>query len=147
MERFISGCSEPSVIWRPAVDRWSILEITAHLADAELLASTRIRRIITQDRPNLFGYKQEWWAQKLGYWRQRIGTVSARFVFLRRENAELLESIADDVWQFKGWHDEDGELSLRQLIEGYVAHTAKHLSQMRAVAGEFTRQTTMRTER
>jgi hypothetical protein len=111
------------------------------------LASTRIRRVITQDRANLFGYKQEWWAQKLGYWRQKIETVSTRFVFLRRENAELLKIIADDIWQFKGRHDEDGELSLRQLIEGYIAHTAKHLNQMRAVAGEFTRQTTMRTER
>lgn len=147
LEQFISGCSEPAAIWRPAVDRWSILEIAAHLADAELLASARIRRIITQDRPNLFGYEQERWAQKLCYWRQKIGTVSARFVLLRRENAELVESIADDIWQFKGRHDEDGELSLRQLIEGYIAHTAKHLDQMRAVAGEFTRQTTMRTER
>ncbi|MGH9833052.1 MAG: DinB family protein [Blastocatellia bacterium] len=147
LEQFISDCSEPVAIWRPAEDRWSILEIAAHLADAELLASARIRRIITQDRANLFGYKQEWWAQKLGYRRQRIETVSTRFVFLRRENAELIESIADEVWQFKGRHDEDGELSLRQLIEGYIAHTAKHLNQMRAVAGEFTRQSTMRTER
>jgi hypothetical protein len=59
MEEILSNCPAAAVVWPPAVGRWSILEIAAHLADAELLASARIRRIITQDRPEIYGYKQE----------------------------------------------------------------------------------------
>jgi len=137
MEELLSGCSLASVLWSPGPGRWSILEVTAHLADAELLASARIRRIITQDLPEMRGYQQELWARSLAYGRQKIETVSARFIGLRRENVWLLEMISDDVWRLKGRHDEYGELSLRELIEDYVTHTGKHLEQIRSAAAEF----------
>ena len=139
MEGFLSNCPADAVVRPPAVGRWSILEIAAHLADAELLASTRIRRIITQDRPEMRGYKQELWAQSLAYGQQKIEAMSARFVVLRRENAALLEMIGEEVWRLKGRHDEYGELSLRELIEDYITHTAKHLDQMRAAAVAYTK--------
>ncbi len=137
MGKILSNCTVAAVAWPPGAGRWSILEITAHLADAELLASARIRRIITQDRPEMRGYRQELWAQTLVYGRLKIETVSARFIALRRENAELLEMIGDDVWRLKGRHDEYGFLSLSELIEDYITHTAKHLDQMRSAAAEF----------
>jgi hypothetical protein len=134
MDMFLSNCPPAAVVWSPGFDRWSILEIAAHLADAELLAAARIRRIITQDRPELHGYKQELWAQSLAYRLQKIDVVSARFALLRRENASLLEMAGEEVWRLKGRHDEYGELSLRELIEDYISHTAKHLGQMRSAA-------------
>ena len=134
MNELLSNCPAPAVVWPPGFGRWSILEITGHLDDAELLASARIRRIITQDRPELRGYKQELWARSLAYGRQRIETVSARFIVLRRENAGLLEMMGPEIWRLKGRHDEYGELSLRELIEDYITHTAKHLGQMRSAA-------------
>jgi hypothetical protein len=134
MDKFLSNCPPPAVAWAPGFGRWSILEIAAHLADAELLASARIRRIITQDRPELHGYKQELWAQSLAYRLQKIDVVSARFALLRRENASLLEMAGEEVWRLKGRHDEYGELSLRELIEDYISHTTKHLGQMRSAA-------------
>jgi hypothetical protein len=134
MNELLSNCPAAAVVRPPGLNRWSILEIVAHLADAELLASARIRRIITQDRPGMHGYQQELWAQGLAYRRQKIETVSARFSVLRRENASLLEMIGEEVWRLKGRHDEYGELSLRELIEDYITHTAKHLDQMRSAA-------------
>ena len=139
MEEFLSNCPAAAVVWPPAVGRWSILEIVAHLADAELLASARIRPIITQDRPEMLGYKQELWAQSLAYRLQKIEAVSSRFVVLRRENVTLLEMIGEEVWRLKGRHDEYGELSLRELIEDYFTHTAKHLDQMRAAAVAYSK--------
>jgi hypothetical protein len=43
MEELLSKCPTAAVDWSPDVDRWSILEIAAHLADAELLASAPIQ--------------------------------------------------------------------------------------------------------
>ena len=85
------------------------------------------------------GYKQELWAQSLAYGQQKIEAMSARFVVLRRENAALLEMIGEEVWRLKGRHDEYGELSLRELIEDYITHTAKHLDQMRAATVAYTK--------
>jgi len=137
MEEILSSSPADAVVWTPAPGRWSILEIAAHLADAELLASARIRRVLTQDRPEMHGYKQELWAQSLMYRLQNIEVVSARFVLLRRENAALLDMIGEESWRLKGRHGEYGELSLRELIEDYITHTAKHLDQMRSAAGAY----------
>ena len=134
INELLSNCPAAAVVWPPGAARWSILEIVAHLADAELLASARIRRVITQDRPEMHGYKQELWAQSLAYRRQKIEAVSARFALLRRENSALLEMIGEEVWRLKGRHDEYGDLTLRELIEDYITHTAKHLDQMRSAA-------------
>ncbi len=138
--RLLSDSSAEVVSWRPDPSRWSLLEIAGHLADAELIASVRIRRIITQDRPNLYGYDQEKWATRLGYWRQEIEDVALIFTTLRRANANLLSQLAYQDWNLAGYHDEEGTTSLYQLIEGYIAHTSKHLNQMRALMAEFARQ-------
>jgi len=137
MEEILSNSPADAVFWPPGPGRWSILEIAAHLADAELLASARIRRVLTQDRPEMHGYRQELWAQSLNYRLQNIEAVSARFILLRRENAALLDMIGEEAWRLKGRHDEYGELSLRELIEDYITHTAKHLDQMRSAAGAY----------
>jgi len=130
LERLISKASAETIIRQPGENRWSILQITCHLADAELLASARIRRIITRDRAELRGYKQEVWADQLNYQQRRIETAVARFALLRRENTELLAGLPDSAWIQTGEHDEYGVLSLRQLIEDYLDHTAKHLEQI-----------------
>lgn len=130
LERLIFAALAETIVRQPGENRWSILQIVCHLADAELLASVRIRRIITADRAKLWGYKQEVWADRLGYQHQKIETVIARFALLRRENAELLAGLPDSTWTQTGEHNEDGVLSLMQLIEGYLVHTSKHLGQI-----------------
>jgi len=61
----------------------------------------------------------------------------ARFGVLRRANAELVSEVDEEVWNYAGQHDEYGLMTLREWIEDYAGHTAKHLDQIRAVADEF----------
>lgn len=135
LERVISAASAETIVYQPGENRWSILQVVCHLADAELLASVRIRRLITQDRTRLWGYQQEIWADRLGYQRRNIQTVLSRFTMLRRENGELLAEQPDSVWEQTAEHDLYGVLSLRQWIEDYLDHTAKHLNQIRELIG------------
>jgi hypothetical protein len=43
-----------------------------------------------------------------------------------RENASRLEMSSEETRRLKGQHDQYGELSLREPIENYITHTAKH---------------------
>lgn len=135
LERVLSAAPPETILRNPGENRWSILQVVGHLADAELLASVRIRRIITQDRTRLWGYQQEVWADRLGYQRRKLQTVLSRFALLRRENGELLADQSDGVWEQTAEHDLYGVLSLRQWIEDYLDHTAKHLNQIRELIG------------
>lgn len=83
----------------------------------------------------MWGYQQEVWADRLGYQQRKAETVLARFALLRRENAELLAELPATVWQQTGDHDLYGTLSLQQLIEDYLDHTAKHLDQIKQLLG------------
>lgn len=136
LEQLVTAFSGELVITRPEKSRWSILEIVCHLTDAELMASVRIRRIITQDRPKLWGYKQDVWADQLSYRQNKIKRVLRQFGVLRRQNSELLKHLDHESWQQTGLHDDYGELSLQKLIEDYLSHTARHLSQIKSVAAE-----------
>ena len=135
LERLIAEASADIIARKPGENRWSILQIVCHLADAELLAWARIRRLITQDRAKMWGYQQEVWADRLGYQQRKVETVLARFALLRRENAELLDGLPAAIWQQTGDHDLYGTLSLQQLIEDYLDHTAKHLDQIKQLLG------------
>ncbi len=135
LEQVVSVAPAEAIDRQPGENRWSILQITCHLADAELLASVRIRRLITQDRAKMWGYEQEVWADRLGYPKRKIETVVARFALLRHENADLLADLQDAVWEQTGDHDLYGVLSLHQLIEDYRTHTSKHLDQIKHLLG------------
>lgn len=137
LARLISEVPAEIVARQPNDNHWSVLQIVGHLADAELLAAVRLRRIIAQDRANLFGYQQEVWADRLSYQQRKLETVVARFTLLREGNADLLAGLRADCWNLTGSHNEYGVLSLRQLVEDYVDHTAKHLDQIRRTVADL----------
>ncbi len=140
LSKLVEGLSSEDAVRRPDESRWSIVEIAGHLADAELLASVRIRRILTQDRPRLSGYEQNVWADMLGYRNRKIRDVVERFVVLRKANAELVQNLENPFWEYFGQHDEYGVMTLRQWIEDYLSHTARHLDQIRGLLLDFDRQ-------
>ncbi len=50
---------------RPAPREWSVFGCLAHVADAELVMSTRYRFVLAQDEPPLIGYDQDGWVDTL----------------------------------------------------------------------------------
>ena len=50
---------------RPEPTEWSVLECIGHIVDAELVMSTRIRWIVSEDRPEIVGYDQDLWVDAL----------------------------------------------------------------------------------
>ena len=48
---------------RPAPGKWSIAEILAHLADAELVIGFRMRRILASNGTAIMAFDQDAWAE------------------------------------------------------------------------------------
>ncbi len=53
--------------WRPGEGKWSAHEVVCHAADSETNAALRIRFLVADPNPTIFGYDQERWAKNLGY--------------------------------------------------------------------------------
>src|ERR1700683_517621 len=62
LERLIKGVPASKLRKRPAPDKWSVGEILAHLAEAEIVIAWRIRSILGAPGTPIQAYDQDAWA-------------------------------------------------------------------------------------
>src|SRR5207248_1369187 len=113
--------------------KWSIAQILQHLADSEVVWAWRLRLILAQDRPQLTGYDQDVWAERLRYDEADPSEAAELFVVLRRANLRLLERTSPVDLKRTGVHVERGEESLEHLRQLYAGHDLLHLRQIERV--------------
>jgi ChrR Cupin-like domain/DinB superfamily len=111
--------------------KWSIANVLAHMADAELVTGTRIRAIVAQDEPRLLGYEQDEWVQVRDG--DSIADLLEQIWFHRRANLALIARLPADAFARKGVHGDYGTLTLRELLEKHLIHLAQHLGQIERI--------------
>ena len=67
LARFIKGATSAKLRKRPAPEKWSAAEIIAHLADAEIVVSWRVRAILGAPGISIQAYDQEAWHPREGH--------------------------------------------------------------------------------
>ena len=121
----------------PAPGKWSIRQLIAHVADAELVAAGRFRQVIAEDNPTLVPFDQNAWAARLDYARRKPKQSLETFRRLRAENYELLKELDEAAFERTGRHTERGVLSLRQMLEGFSSHSESHARQIEAIREQY----------
>ena len=116
-----------------APGKWSIRDVVQHLADSELVGGFRLRLVLAQDRPQLTGYDQDLWADRLGYHNVNLHDALEQFTVLRRANLRLWERVGPAELMRAGLHSERGEESLEHLRKLYAAHDLLHLRQLERI--------------
>jgi hypothetical protein len=119
----------------PGEGDWSIVEVVAHLADADEKAIERIVRMTGEDEPVIEGYDQVELAERRGYRRMNLSEVLDRFDRLRAERGALLGPLDAVAWQRTGRHTQEGAITLYQLTLHMCRHDAIHLAQIARVVG------------
>src|SRR3978361_2333068 len=66
--------------------KWSVRQVVQHLADSELVGGFRFRMVLAHDAPELPGYDQDLWAQRLAYQDSDLPTALDAFSFPRGLN-------------------------------------------------------------
>ena len=121
---------------RPEPKEWSVFECIAHIADAELVISGRLRFILAQDQPPLPGYDQDLWVDKLHQSHdESLDELLAWFDPLRAANLRMWnESSAADRARV-GLHSERGPESFELTFRLYAGHDLFHVSQAEKTLG------------
>jgi DinB superfamily len=140
LARLLTGATRLAIATRPAPGKWSVLEIVAHLADAELAWSWRLRNVIAAPGVALAWWDESVWAERLGYrnipWRASVGTFKA----LRLANLALLRSLPLTAWDAcYGTHPKRGRQSVRDLVSLEAAHDLNHLRQIKTLVTSESR--------
>jgi hypothetical protein len=119
---------------RTALDRsydgWSPAFVALHLADLEVSRGWRIRRVLTDDNPQLDPLDENALAERLRYDMRDIDFALETFAANRAANIELLR-LAGDAGQARTYqHPDLGQLTLRILIDHTADHDLAHLRQI-----------------
>jgi uncharacterized damage-inducible protein DinB len=133
LPRAIEGLSPRQLHLPERPGKWSIAQILQHLADSEIVGAWRMRLILAQDRPQLTGYDQDLWAERLHYEEADPRESLETFTALRRANLRLIERAAPADLKRVGVHAERGDESLEHLRRLYAGHDLLHLRQIERV--------------
>ena len=115
----------------PQRGEWSAAQVAAHLADAEMVYSVRIRMMLTDDNPTLVAYDQDAWASRLSMCDLNLAGSVERFRTLREANLRLYESLEEAEWSRVGTHEEQGLVTVSSTVESLIGHDRAHLDQIR----------------
>lgn len=116
---------------RPAANKWSSREIIHHLADSEMVAAVRVRRLLAEDHPRIVAYDQDDYARHLKYNRPHEASLEL-FRATRASTAELLGQLTETEWLREGTHSETGRYGMDTWLRLYAVHAHKHAEQIRA---------------
>jgi DinB superfamily len=129
----LKGKTGKQLMRRPAPDKWSVAEILAHLADAELAISWRLRQVLTNNAVPIQAYDQNLWATTFKYARRDPRQSLANFRALREANLALLKSVSRKLWENYGVHAERGNESVSHVVKMVAGHDLNHLQQVERI--------------
>ena len=138
IERLIKGVSTAKLRKRPAPDKWSVSEILAHLADAEIVGSFRMRLILG--------------APGTPIRRLRSGCVGGQRTLRETRSAQIARAVSrrcakrispcssrsrHEQWKHYGMHAERGQETIEHVVRMFAGHDINHLQQVeRILAGK-----------
>jgi hypothetical protein len=134
LAKAIRGLTPKQLRSRPAPDKWSIAEIMAHLADAEIVASWRMRAIIGANGMTIQPFDQDVWASVFEYGKRDPKQSLETFRVLRENNLAMLKSIPKETWENYGMHLERGKESVAHLTRMFAGHDTNHVKQVEGIA-------------
>jgi hypothetical protein len=108
LDRRLRDVAPQELIRRPAPEKWSIAEIVAHLADAELAMGWRLRNMLANPGVALTWWDQAVWARRLGY---EQSVPRARWV------------------ECYGVHEVRGRQTVEEFVRLEATHDVNHLRQ------------------
>jgi DinB superfamily len=116
---------------RPEDGEWSVLECIAHIVDAEVVVSGRYRWILAHDEPDIVGYDQDLWVDRLHRPVEDPEELLALFEPLRRANLALWARTPVEQRDRIGIHRERGPESYGLTFTLIAGHDRFHLAQAR----------------
>lgn len=127
----VAGVTPEQARWKPAPDKWSLLEILCHLCDEERDDFRRRLGLVLED-PG-----QNWppidpvgWARERDYNSRELEEMLVDFRQERAASLEWLRDLESPAWNNEFSHPKIGGIKAGDLLASWVAHDNLHLRQL-----------------
>lgn len=133
IEKLMKGQPAGKLRKRPAPGKWSVGEIVAHLADAEVITGWRLRAILAGPGTPIQAYDQDALAAARNYAKHDPKKSLEHFRVVRDANLALYKSLSPEQWKHHGMHAERGEETLERIALMMAGHDINHLQQIERI--------------
>ena len=123
--------SESEALWKPAPEKWSLIEILNHLCDEER-EDFRKRLSLVLENP-----EQDWppidpqgWAREHDYQSRNLEKTLMDFKKERTKSLKWLRSLDSPEWTNEHRHPQIGGLKAGDLLASWAAHDLFHIRQI-----------------
>ena len=118
---------------------WTVAQNVHHLPDSHMNSYIRCKLIATEDNPPLKPYDQDLWA---AFPDAQTADIAGSLALLRNLHARWVvfwETLPEAAWSRSGVHQNDGVVTLEDMLRFYAAHGEAHLDQIRRTLAAGTR--------
>jgi uncharacterized damage-inducible protein DinB len=127
----VSGLPDRTLRYKPAPDKWSILEILGHLADVEIVYAHRFRQMLADKKPVIAPMDVDDWATRLGYCEESPAELVAAYGLNRHRTLQLLRRLKPGDLEKSAYHPEyQRDVTVAEYVEKIATHGANHLAQI-----------------
>ncbi len=130
IEALVRDVSEEQLSTHYLKHEWSVAQNVHHLADSHMNSFIRLKLILTEEKPTLKPYDQDAWAERADADNVAIQSSLGLLQGLHRRWVILFESLEAAEWSRCGFHPQNGEVSVEDLLRGYADHGEAHIDQI-----------------
>ena len=127
----VLGLSDGVLRYKPAADKWCVLEVLGHLADIEIVYAHRLRQMLADKDPVIAPMDQDAWARNLGYMDVPAPELVALYGLNRHYNLRLLRRLKAEDLEKGAFHPElKRKVTVAEYVEKMAGHGTSHLQQI-----------------
>jgi uncharacterized damage-inducible protein DinB len=126
----VEGLSSAALKQPEAEGKWSLTQVFAHIADAEIAFGWRARIVLTQDSPPMQGFDQGKWVTRFDYASADPVMALQAFTAQRQWNLRVWRSATPADMQRLGVHGERGPETFDKLERLVAGHDLRHRRQI-----------------
>jgi hypothetical protein len=111
----------------PIPGKWSTRQVVCHIADFEPIYVDRMKRVIAQEKPTLFGGDPDLFAARLAYEARDLTEELQLIATCRKHMARILSTLRPEDFARSGIHSETGPITLERLLTNIAHHIPHHI--------------------
>ncbi len=124
--QMLADVEEDIACHRPSPEEWCIVAVIVHLSDVEPRYRARLRHIASEDTPQVPAI----WPRSMPDLFPLLGETLASFRDERAKTVAFLSALAPEAWERPAHHLTLAATTLRNQVQGLIAHDEDHLNQI-----------------
>src|SRR5207248_5158740 len=114
--RAVAGLSFQELTARPGPGKWSVLEVVIHLTDSDAIAIDRMKRMLSEDNPQLLYADETAYNERLFPHEQSLEYALTLFDLGRRQFARVLRQLPAEAFERAGTHNRKGRVTVGEMV-------------------------------